>query len=141
MTVCPFLSCIKSNLSNKVETSASYQICGYSFNTHTVKDFFLSATVATKIHHFSKDSLHKKWFHCPLIHYMKQPCQLSCKWLKVQLQATENEDPSSYPAMQKKKKVESQSCKNDLTDMIRSAMWSRIINFWPGPVKSIIPLF
>lgn len=75
-----------------------------STHTHTVKDFFLSVVVSTKIHHFSKDSLHKKWFHCPLIHYMKQPCQLSCKWLKVQLQATENEDPSSYPAMQEKKR-------------------------------------
>lgn len=42
--------------------------------------------------------------------------------------ATENEEPSSNPAM-RKKKVESQICKNDLTDMIRSAMWSRVINF------------
>lgn len=86
MTNCPSLRCIKSNLSIKVVTSASCQISGYSFNTHTVKDLFLSAVVSTKIHHFPKDPLYKKWFHCPLIRYMKQPCQLSCKWFKAQLQ-------------------------------------------------------
>lgn len=86
MTICFLFSCIKSKLSNEVVTSGSQQIAGYSFNTHKVKDLFLSAVVSTKIHHFPIDALQKKWFHCPLICYMKRPCQLSCKWVKAQLQ-------------------------------------------------------
>lgn len=45
--------------------------------------------------------------------------------------ATEDEEPEQRWG----------SRKSDLTDTIRSAMWSRIINLGPGPVKSILPLF
>lgn len=66
--------------------------CESSFHSISVSDFntvwsqrlILSAVVSTESIFSLKASL-RKWFHCPLIHYMVQRCQLSCKWLKTQL--------------------------------------------------------
>lgn len=74
-----------TELSNEVRTFHSIQsLSGFS-RQYEVKDAFYQLLYLLNTS-FPQRRLPKKWFHCPLIHYTQQQCQLSCKWLKTQLQ-------------------------------------------------------
>lgn len=85
MTVCrnPTL-CFTFNWEMKMRFSTSFNLClDFQHNAKSQSDFY---QLLYSLNPSSpRGASLKKWFHCPLIHYVQQRCQLSCKWLKTQL--------------------------------------------------------
>jgi len=65
----------------KMQSCIPLSLCP-DFTTMWSQRCILSAVASTESI-YSPQSCLKKWFHCHLIHYLAQRCQLSCKWRTV----------------------------------------------------------